>query len=192
MTVYETIISRRSIRRYDQNRPIPYEILQKCADAGRLAPSARNLQPLEYVVVDAPDQLAEVFETIQWGGFALEGKVEEGKRATAYIAIVVNKEIRNERYDHDVGIAAENIVLTAVETGLGTCMFTSVQWDKLREILSIPDKHDPVLVISMGYPDEAPVAEDRDTGEMTYFKDEAGVLHIPKRKLEDVMHRNKF
>ena len=51
MTFYETIIKRRSIRRF-KDMPVPYKILKNCVDAVRLAPSAANLQPLEYIVVD--------------------------------------------------------------------------------------------------------------------------------------------
>ena len=51
MTFYETIIKRRSIRRF-KDMPVPYQILNNCVNAARLAPSAANLQPLEYIVVD--------------------------------------------------------------------------------------------------------------------------------------------
>jgi len=51
MTFYETLIKRRSIRRF-KAMPVPYAVLDKCVNAARLAPSAANLQPLEYIVVD--------------------------------------------------------------------------------------------------------------------------------------------
>ena len=51
MNLYETIIRRRSIRRF-KDMPVPYGVLEKCVNAARLAPSAANLQPLEYIVVD--------------------------------------------------------------------------------------------------------------------------------------------
>ena len=89
MGVYETILSRRSIRRFQQ-KAIPEDILSKCVNAARLAPSARNLQPLEYIIINDPEINAQVFETIHWGGFAPNGKVEEGQRATVYMVILVN------------------------------------------------------------------------------------------------------
>lgn len=192
MTTYETILARRSIRRYDQNRPIPEDVLMKCVNAGRLAPSARNLQPLEYIVVDESEMVAKVFDTTSWGGFAEGGKIEEGRRATAYIVILVRKNLKSNYTQQDVGLAVENMILTALESGVGSCCLGAVNWDKLREILEIPDTHEPVLVLSLGYPDEAPMAEDTDNIDTGYYKDEAGVLHVPKRRIEDVMHRNKF
>ncbi|MBU2609043.1 MAG: nitroreductase family protein, partial [Chloroflexi bacterium] len=51
MNVYETVISRRSIRRF-KDTPVPRELLERCVNAARLAPSAGNLQPLEYIIID--------------------------------------------------------------------------------------------------------------------------------------------
>jgi nitroreductase len=192
MTVYETITERRTIRRFDQNRPVPYELLEKCVNAGRLAPSARNLQPLEYVIVDDPAVAGEVFNASNWGGFAPGGKVEEGRRARAFIIILYRKDLESGYTHQDVGLAAENIILTAQEAGVGSCCLGSIDREKVRQVLSIPDSHEIPLAIALGYPAEAPMAEDTNKPETGYYKDQAGVLHVPKRKLESVLHRNKF
>ena len=190
MTLYDLIIKRRTIRRFQQ-KPVPEELLMNCVNAARLAPTARNLQPLEFIIIDEPGTVAQVFETAHWGGFATMGKIEKGKRAMAYILIILNKQIRDSGYDQDVGIAAENIVLTALDVDVGCCMMRAVGWEKLKEILTIPETHEPVLLVAMGYPDESPVAEDSEE-EMQYYQDAVGVIHVPKRKMKDVVHRNKF
>lgn len=51
MNVYEAILKRRSIRRF-KNKAVPYEVLEKCIDAGRVAPSGRNQQVCEYIVIN--------------------------------------------------------------------------------------------------------------------------------------------
>jgi len=63
MSIYETIISRRTIRKFDQKKIDP-EILKKIVNAGRLAPSAANLQPLEYLIVDDEDLTKKLFPNI--------------------------------------------------------------------------------------------------------------------------------
>ena len=62
MSTYELALKRRSIRRF-KNVAIPYEILEKCVNAARLAPSGGNLQPLEFIIVDDEQLLAKMFDT---------------------------------------------------------------------------------------------------------------------------------
>ncbi|MGZ5515023.1 MAG: nitroreductase family protein, partial [Candidatus Aminicenantales bacterium] len=59
-SLYETIAGRRTIRRF-KPEPVPRELLERLVDVGRLAPSAANVQPLEFAVVDAEGPRAEVF-----------------------------------------------------------------------------------------------------------------------------------
>ena len=67
MDVYEAVIKRRTIRRY-QDRPVPYDVLEKCVDAGRLAPCGRNHQLCEYIIVDDKQLMLQMFDNVQvWG-----------------------------------------------------------------------------------------------------------------------------
>ncbi len=191
MSVYEVISKRRSIRRFKEI-PIPREVLENCVDAARLAPSAANLQPLEYVAVDDEPLLPQVFSTLKWAAYiSPEGTPPEGKRPKAYITIVKNRDIGIPQSVYDVGGAMENIILVALEKGIGSCALASIDRDKLREILNIPDNYETLLVLALGYPDENPVTEPFD-GSVKYWKDENGVLHVPKRKLDSVLHWNAF
>ena len=85
----------------------------------------------------------------------------------------------------------ENIILVALEEGVCSCALLNVDWDKLRTICNVPDSYDISLLIALGYPDESPVEEPFD-GSVKYWKDEQGVLHVPKKKLETVLHWNSF
>ena len=191
MSVYEVIIKRRSIRRFKEI-PIPRKILENCVDAARLVPSAANLQPLEYVIVDDDQMLPQVFSTLKWAAYiSPEGTPPEGKRPKAYITILKNRDIGVPSSVYDVGGAMENIILVALEKGIGSCPIASVDRDKLREILNIPDNYEILLVLALGYPDENPVTE-LFGGSVKYWKDKSGVLHVPKRKLGSVLHWNTF
>jgi nitroreductase len=197
MDVYEAAVKRRAIRRF-QDRPVSYDILEKCVDAGRLAPSGRNHQVCEYIIIDDARVLPGVFDNI--GGSAKlppeKGGPLPANTPEAYIIILINKDweadaSRRRITLYDVGMAAENIMLVALEQGIGACPILMFNENGLRKVLNIPDGYDIALVIAMGYPDESPQVEVA-TDSVTGWVDDQGVRHVPKRKLADIVHRNRF
>jgi len=188
MEVYETIVKRRTIRRF-QNKKIPYQTLEKCVDAARLAPSAANLQPCEYLVIDEENLLDKVFATLKWAGYIPDGKPPKLEEPKAYIVVLINKEVKTEGFQHDVGFAVENIILTALEEGIGSCCFGAINRKALRKNLNIPVKYIIDLVVALGYPKESPLEEPFEDS-IKYWKDEKGILHVPKRGLKEILHRN--
>lgn len=189
MNVYDAILKRRAIRKYEQ-RPIPEETLRKLINAARLAPQAQNLQPLKYVVVNDPKLRDEVFSCTKWAAQISDGTPKKGEEPMAYVVILVDKEIKEAGYDVDAGAAGACLMLAAVGEGLGSCWIGSVDRDRLRGILDIPERFSIHTMIALGYPAESPVAEEAVDGSVRYYKDEAGTLHVPKRTLEDVMFLN--
>lgn len=186
MSVYETILKRRTIRKFKQE-PIKTETLKKLINAARVAPSGSNMQPLKYALVNEKPIVDKVFEQVKWAGYiAPEGNPKEDERPVAFIVVLADTEIRKAGYELDIGAAAQNIFLTAEEEGIGTCWMGAVDRDKIREILQIPEKYVINTVIALGYRGENPVLED-EKGSIKYYKDENGVLHVPKRKLEDII-----
>lgn len=194
MNIHQLILRRRSVRRF-KSKPISFDTLKELVDAGRLAPSAANLQPLEYIIVDDAKLVKNVFSTLKWAGYiAPAGNPPAGEEPVAYIVIVVNTEIKSSGADKDVGAACENIILTALAEGIGSCWIESIDKPKLKETLQLPDKLSINSVIALGYPNEHPVAEDlaQPDGSIKYWKDENGVLHVPKRSLGDILYRNGY
>jgi nitroreductase len=197
MKVYEAIWQRRAIRRF-KNKAVPYAALEKCIDAGRLAPSGRNQQLCEYIVINSADVLPGIFEHI--GGAAKlppkEGGPSLEQTPKAYTIILINKTLESDPNRRrvtliDVGLAAENIMLTALEQGIGSCPILMFNEADLKLLLEIPESHDIALVIAMGYPDESPVA-DVAKDSLNIWVDDKGVRHVPKRKLADIIHHDKF
>jgi len=190
MDVYDAICSRRSIRRFQQ-KPIDIKLLKKFVDAARLAPSAANLQPLEYFVVNDKDLRSKVFETLGWAAYIKPKWTPiEKERPTAYIVMLV-KDPNNNYYLRDVSLASENIVIAAEEKGIGSCIICKVDRDRLQKILKVPKEMIVDSVIALGYKAEKSVVEDFE-GSVEYWRDENKVLHVPKRRLEDIIHINKF
>jgi nitroreductase len=197
MNVYEAALKRRSIRRF-KKKAVPYEALEKCIDAARLAPSGRNQQVLEYIAINDLKVLPGIFENI--GGSAKLPPDKGGPRPEqapkAYTIVLINKAREGDANRRrvtwvDIGLAAENIMLTALEQGIGCCPILMFNEADIKLLLEIPEGYDIALVIIMGYPDESPVA-DLAADSTNIFVDAKGVRRVPKRKLADVIHKNKF
>ena len=190
MKVYDAILSRRSIRRFKQ-KPIDEKLLENMINAARLAPSAANLQPLEFVIVNNKNVCLKIFKTLSWAGYINPKWVPtENERPVAYI-IIINKDPKNPWYQRDSSFAAENIVLTAESKKIGSCIMCKIDKDKIKEILKIPREFIVDCVIALGYKAEEPLIEDF-TDSVKYWKDEKDVLHVPKRKLKKILHKNKY
>jgi len=192
MNISELIKSRRMIRRF-QEKPVDFTILIELADAGRLAPSARNLQPLAFLIVDDARIASQIFPLTQWAGYlpADQGRPPAGQEPTAYIFILIDRRIRPEGGEMDVGAAAENIILLALDKGIGACWLGSVNKGQARSLLDIPEAFELSALLALGYPNESPVAEPL-TDSVKYYKDDQGRLHVPKRTLTSALYHNHF
>jgi nitroreductase len=191
MNIYNLIISRRTIRQFEP-RPIARNLLEKIVNAGRLAPSAANLQPLEFIVVDDGALKKEIFSYLKWAAYiAPQGNPEPGHEPQAYVVTLVNTRIREKMYEYDVGAAMENMILTALGEGIAGCWLISVDRPKVAELLIIPGQYKIDSVLALGYPAEESRVEEL-TDSARYWKSPNGTFHVPKRKLETVIHFNKF
>lgn len=189
--IQRLITSRRTVRQF-KPEPVPRAVLERVVDAGRLAPSAANLQPLEFVLVDDPDLAAKVFPCLKWAAYIVPaGNPRPGREPRAYVVVLVNTEVREKMFEYDVGAAQENMILAAAGEGVASCWLLSVDRDALRDLLGVPDAYKIDSVLALGYPDEAPVAEEL-TDSVRYWKEADGSFHVPKRKLRDVLHVNGF
>ncbi len=189
--VYDLIGARRTVRSFRPD-PVPRALLEGLVDAARLAPSAANLQPLEFIVVDEPALRAEVFPCLKWAAYiAPAGNPAPGHEPAAYVVALVNTEVREKMFEYDVGAAHENMILTAAGEGVASCWLLSIDRDRLRGILKVPETYRIDSVLALGYPAEAPVAEEYGDS-CRYWKDGSGTLHVPKRKRADVIHINGF
>ena len=181
---------RRSVRRFRQ-RPVSVDLLKRCVDAGRLAPSAANLQPLEFIIVTEKELCEEVFTALRWAGYIKPTWTPaEHERPVSYIIILV-KDKASPWFLRDVSFAAGNIVHVAEAAGLGSCILCKIDKKQIRKILAIPSDMLVDSVIALGYKAEQPVVEDI-VDSVEYYRDGDGVLHVPKRTLEDLLHINGY
>ncbi|MEM0231444.1 MAG: nitroreductase family protein [Candidatus Woesearchaeota archaeon] len=139
----ELIKSRRSIRGY-LPKQIPKEILSDIIDAARMAPSANNIQPWEFIVITDKDKLAKIAELATWGKFIKD----------AAAAVIVCGEKENPHLLEDCSAATENILLAAKAYKIGSCWVAGYKRqysEKIKELLKIPPEQEIVSIISLGY-----------------------------------------
>ena len=186
--VYETIKDRRSIRRFLQI-PVPLSSLIRCVNAARLAPSSGNLQPLEYLIVTDENKKNLIFENLEWAKYLdIKSKPGADEQPAAYIVVLHNKNIESKGVDYDVGLACGNIVLTAQEDGISSCIIGSINRDKISRGLKIPEKYNIKLIIALGYAKEDAKIVEKD--DHKYWRED-NIHYVPKRPLEKVIHINE-
>lgn len=191
MNVYSAIQRRRTIRRF-KDQEVQESLLIKMVDSARLAPSAGNYQPLEYIIVTSKKGCDAVFRHLKWARHIKDGdEPPEGKRPTAYIIVLINRDIMQKGGGHDVGAAVQNMLLAALEDGLGACWLRTFDRQEITSIFKVPDHCEADSVIAVGKPDEAPRTEPA-RGDTKYWRDEHGMLHVPKKKLDNVLHKEKY
>jgi nitroreductase len=189
MDIEEAIKKRRTIRRFKQD-PIPMDILKKLIDYARVAPMARNVQGLEYVIVESSETREKLFKLIKFAGSLPEDQrtPEPGREPVAYIIVLVNTEIKPSFFDFDIGAAVENILLGAVEYGIGSCWMANINARKIKSLLEVADQYQVKHVISLGYPDEESFMEPYSDS-YKYWKNPDGTMHVPKRDLDDILYK---
>jgi len=164
MDAMDAIRSRRSVRAF-KTEPVPQKIIESIIDAGRLAPTARNVQPWKFVVVRDAKTRSQLAKLATTGPFIAEAPV--------CVAVFCS----DTKYWMEDGCAAtENIIIAARAHGLGHCW---VAGDKkpyageVSQLLGAPVGHRLISLIALGYPKEDPSP-------------------VPKKSLEEVLHWEKF
>lgn len=185
----DLVIRNRSYRRFDEKYKISENDLLEMIDTVRFTPSTVNSQALKFMIINDKERRSKVFETLAWAGLLKDWKgPAEGERPSAYIVILCDLSIgKNKMYDD--GIAAQTIMLSAVEKGLGGCILGAVNREKLANNLHIDsEKYAIDLVLALGKPAEKiNLVDIPENGSTAYFRDEKGNHYVPKRSLEELI-----
>ena len=147
MDVFEAVQQRRSTRAYD-SIPVPKEKLEKILEAGRLAPSAGNLQPWRFIIVTDIAKRKKLAEGGAYAKFLVESPI--------VIVGCGDPEASPKWFMVDVTIAMQNMVLTATSEGLGTCWIGSFDESQVKSLLNIPKSFRVIALLSLGYSREKP------------------------------------
>src|ERR1700757_2032587 len=154
MQTWQAIESRRNVRSF-ANRPIPAADLDQILEAGRRSPSSQNWQPWDFILVTEREQLRELA-----GVFSGAGHVA-GSAATI---VVIGPAADNEfhRAQFDLGQATMAMTLAAADLGIGSCHAGVADLQLARDLLGFPVERGWVMLISLGYPADRPLAPVKD------------------------------
>lgn len=161
MDLDTSIRKRVSIKSY-LDKDVPNDILGLILEAGSLAPSAGNLQNWKFIIVRDQEKKQEI---------SVASKNQNWmNQAPVFIVVCNDKKLitgmygkRGELYStQDCAIAAQNIMLKAVDLGLASCWIGSFDVEAIQRILKIPEDVAPELILTLGYPAEEPKNIDRE------------------------------
>jgi nitroreductase len=187
--IRDLILQNRTCRRFHQDVAIERETLRELVDLARYSASGANMQPLKYILSCEPGKNALIFPLLGFAGYLRDWPgPPEGERPSAYVIMLGDTEISKSFFEVDAGIAAQSILLGARDKGLGGCMHRSVKRDELSKAFGITSRYEILYVLSLGKPKEEVVLETiGPDGDCKYWCDSAGVHHVPKRRLDDII-----
>lgn len=187
MNVYDAIMTRRTIRKFEQKK-VDRKDLERLVDCARVAAYGANVQPLKFAIVDNEETLKKIYPSTKWAGALTDGAPKENERPAAYIAVLGDKNIKsNGVFEVEAGAAVTTMMLEAVEMGLGTCWLGAIQRDEIKKTLAVDESLDVVYLMAVGYPMQNSRMVEMQDGNVKYFESEDGTINVPKRSLEEVL-----
>lgn len=170
MSILKMITERGSIRRY-KDKPIPRSNLLKVLEAARLAQSAANRQPWQFIVVTDKEVKEKLAEAAHPTDRPRQSSIET---AAAVVVCLADPEISAKWFLVDLAIAIENMALVAWDLGIGSCWIGAFREDDVKTALTIPEKLRVVSLLTLGYADEKPRAKNRKSLEEIIHYDTYG------------------
>lgn len=163
MDTIEALKTRRSIRTYVANKPVERHIIEDIVDCARLAPTAMNDQPWEFIVITDKAALASIPPTLGHAEYI----------ANAAFAVLVLARATNYAVE-DSSAATENLLIAAQAHGLGACWVAAGVQQAYSPIVAkafgAPEGYQLIAIVSFGYPAEAPVIEKRSLNEVLHWE----------------------
>jgi nitroreductase len=150
------------VRDFD-DRPIPKEHLERILEAGRRAPSSRNWQPWDFVVVTDRDQLKELAKV--WRG---AGHVATSAATIALILPRTEDPGERDRAQYDLGQATMAMLIAAADLGIGSGHAAVADQDQARRVLGFPEDRYAAYLIDLGYPADRPLKPIRNPNRRSF------------------------
>jgi len=161
MNFHQLVTSRVSTRSFDPGRKVPDTVLRRILDAGRLAPSAKNLQPWKFTIVSSPDILEKIYPCYarNWIRTAPHLLIVTGNRDEAW----VRRQDGYNSIETDLTIAMDHLILAATFEGVGTCWIAAFDPAVLRDSLGLKPHEEVFAFTPLGYaaPDFEPLPKSR-------------------------------
>jgi nitroreductase len=171
METWDAIRARRNVRQY-KSEPVTDDDLNRIAEAGWRAPSAKNRQPWDFVIVTDPAQLKEL--STVWRG---AGHIASAPAAIVLVVPVPPDDRRLVTDNYDIGQATMAMMIAATDLGIGTGHSSVGDQEKARAILGVPDDYLVAFMLGIGYPADRPLTPIRKPD---------------RRPFDEVVHRGRW
>jgi len=171
LETWDAITSRRNVREFE-DRPLPSEHLERILAAGRRAPSSRNWQPWDFVVVTDREQLTELAKV--WRG---AGHVANSAATIALILPHLDDAGERDRAQYDLGQATMSMLIAAADLGIGSGHAAVADQDQARRVLGFPEDRYAAYLTDLGYPADRPLRPVRNPN---------------RRPFSEVVHRDRW
>lgn len=171
METWDAIRSRRNVRAYD-GRLIGAPTLERILEAARRAPSSRNQQAWDFVVVTEPERLRHLSEVWRFAEH-----VASSAATVALVAPASSEADERETFQFDLGQTAMSLMLAAADQGVGSCHAAVEDQALAREVLGLPKDRECMWLIALGFPADRPLAP---------------VKRPSRRPFDDVVHRERW
>lgn len=161
MDAMEALRTRRSVRKFKPG-PVPKDIVEEIIDCARLAATAINIQPWEFVVVTDPAMRRRIADTTDYGKFIADAPV---------CVVVLSKDTKY--YLEDGSAATQNILVAARARGLGSCWVAGDKKpyaDRIRDMVGAPKEVRLISLIAIGYPAEVPTPSKRSLADVLHWE----------------------
>ena len=176
MEVYQAIMKRRSIRKYD-DRPVTRDIIERLLRAAMQAPSAANQRPWEFIIVQDREGLEKLSLAHPYAGPV--------KTAAAAILVLGKKEgmLFPQYWQQDLAAATQNILLAAVEEGLGA-VWTGIAPEEdrmayIKTMFDLPEGVMPFALLALGF----------STGNVEHDRFDEARIHYEKYKADEAISK---
>ena len=171
METWDAIRARRNVRAYE-DRPLPPEALERILEAGWRAPSSRNTQPWDFIVVTERRDLQELAKV--WIGAA---HVATSAATVALVAPDIRDASGGMRVEYDLGQATMAMMIAAADLGIGSGHSAVGDQDLARALLGFPEDHDAAYLIAFGYAADRPLKP---------------IRRPDRRPFDEVVHRERW
>jgi nitroreductase len=165
MELCSALLNRRSIRKYS-DKELPNGVIDELLKSAMYAPSAMNNQAWQFVVVNQREKLDDIFKIISQ-------EMLKSTKAAILVCGDLNLEKNIDYIQQNCSAATQNILLAAHGLGLGSCWIgvypVRETISGLQKLFNLPEYVLPITLVSIGYPAENPVAEERYKAEKVHF-----------------------
>jgi nitroreductase len=171
METWDAVRSRRNVRSF-ADRPLPDEDLDRILEGGRRAPSSRNGQPWDFVVVTDRDQLVKLARV--WRG---AGHVASSAATVALVLPASTDAGERAGAQYDLGQATIAMLIVAADLGIGSGHTAVADQELARELLGFPEDHYAAYLLAFGYPADGPLRP---------------LSRLNRRPFDEVVHRGRW